>query len=491
MTTTTTAAAETELTIARCRDRLRRWVLKYRIILIISPFVAFVILGIIRNLRAVSTTSSERQQAGVRVRSAHNSTLDAAEGNKFVCAPWIPQEKRKIVASLLDNWHFGVYWKRYQQGLGALGGEVYWSVSLEYVLRQLDFELVNALDFNAIRALRQGHAHRYIRHDLEVSKIAQWRYGPSIAEETDVTCRVRQFSWWNQWNLPPNNEGANFYFQNAPSKYSHDPRQILSVFEDDPSNSTPTCIPFFTHSQVTLPPPTSPRKEKQGFLFEKGCNLNIAIVHGLLEAGFKVYTQCSKSPQHRQRQILDPKIPPQYLDQMVHTGTQGHLVPRDYAQLLGNMSFVLGFGFPLDSPTPYEALANGAAYLNPVFNNATGTTQHRVLVKLGPPYVYNYNFVDGNDQETTHNILQAAEAAYQNRFVSLILPQQQLSNVIRQVCRNLIESNDICEDAAASVTGRDRGLWAELVDSVLALVINLVYYVVKCFLALKGGGLYE
>ena len=44
----------------------------------------------------------------------------------------------------------------------------------------------------------------------------------------------------------------------------------------------------------------------------------------------------------------------------------GILTPPEFAKLMREMAFVIGAGAPPDGPSALEALANGAAFLNPI-----------------------------------------------------------------------------------------------------------------------------
>jgi len=83
----------------------------------------------------------------------------------------------------------------------------------------------------------------------------------------------------------------------------------------------------------------------------------------------------------------------------------GILSPSEYLDMLGNVSFALGLGYPLYSPAPLDALANGAAFLNPTFPAPLGaryvssagvtdaSSQNDAITTLaGAPYTYNVDF---------------------------------------------------------------------------------------------------
>ena len=137
--------------------------------------------------------------------------------------------------------------------------------------------------------------------------------------------------------------------------------------------------------------------------------------------------------------------------------------PREYAEkILQKVAMVLGIGIPTDSPTALEALYNGAAFLNPEYdtpfrNEVLPRTHdmHKALKNLGPPYVYNYintrnsiradnykgeDFSTKEDMETMINsILEVAERATAQPFVSYTPADYSYESVKAHVCANIIE----------------------------------------------------
>lgn len=124
--------------------------------------------------------------------------------------------------------------------------------------------------------------------------------------------------------------------------------------------------------------------------------------------------------------------------------------PIDYSKLMREVAFLIGFGMPPDSPSPYEALANGAAYIQIKCKCAekcrVGAIQHAALRNLGFPYVYDYER-ECNDTKTATSVVEAAGRAYNNPFPSYIPSQHSLGTVLSQVCTNLIESTAMCDCA--------------------------------------------
>ena len=130
-------------------------------------------------------------------------------------------------------------------------------------------------------------------------------------------------------------------------------------------------------------------------------------IGALLDAQFELHTLAAPTP--------DCKFA--HFSRFVQRGQHGHISPTQYAALFRDMAFVVGTGSPTLSPTPLEALAQGAAFLNPLVHGSLesedGHYQHQHLAQTtGPPYSYKY------DRRAPKTLVAAAEAAVRNRFAS-------------------------------------------------------------------------
>ena len=177
------------------------------------------------------------------------------------------------------------------------------------------------------------------------------------------------------------------------------------------------------------------------------------LIRALHNAGFELYFHCYV--------YLTPLR--HELDDIAGNFTQfGKLfdTPREYAEnILQKVAMVLGIGIPTDSPTPLEALYNGAAFLNPEYDTSSfrneehpRTHMHKALKNLGPPYVYNYihsknniradnskgdDFSTKEDMETKiSSILEVAEQAAAQPFVSYTPADYSYESVKAHVCAN-------------------------------------------------------
>ena len=340
-------------------------------------------------------------------------------GLKYECAPWIPQEQRRVI---LRKHHRLNDWRSYQNGEGYLGGEGYWSASLMFVLQSLGFEVEvdghnpygNAEDMERIR---NGEIYRIIVDaDYNQDEVTDEALG-----DPDVLCKVRHLEWWDK----PDEKLLEQY---------EDPRQVLTPYIFPGSKATG--MPFFVHSEVTLPPITKiESRGRTAYLHHKECGFPKVIVQGLLQAGYELHLTCFGDL----RKHIDPMVPDKYIDKVIH---HSKLTTIELSKVLRKVSMVIGFGDPRNSPTHYEGLANGAALLNPVSANGK-QSQHSILQNLGAPYVYNY-LKSTDEAERLKNILEMAEMAVSNPFGSHI-PFDHRFDVVRQrVCANLIETDSIC-----------------------------------------------
>ena len=65
----------------------------------------------------------------------------------------------------------------------------------------------------------------------------------------------------------------------------------------------------------------------------------------------------------------------------------GHLDPTLFRALLAKSAVLVGLGDPLLGPTPLEALAEGCAYVNPVFQSPRVIEQGRMIASSQQPYL--------------------------------------------------------------------------------------------------------
>ena len=390
----------------------------------------------------------------------------------FVCAPWLNQSQRIIVF----NTPMGRFqtWSLFYQGQGYLGGEAYWAAGLAALLESLDFTIVrwtntnnnnNNNDFEhniqwGSDAALEPHVYRIISdNDGEYTKEAL--YNPH------VMCKVRQMQWWFK-DDPLQEHCILSPFQHPTQQPEPEPEQP----QQQPSRRKfqGIFLPFLIHSQVLpLParriPRTStttqsrqshvplqqqpnnqsmassvPRYTKNVFLLSKRCDFNGNIIRELSLLGLRIHATCFI--RDKDSKTLSPD-----LYRLIYN--HGKLTPWQFRKLMHQMDIVIGFGKPKASPTPFEAVANGAVFLNPLFPGKHNKSQNEGLRALvGEPHVYHYH-LSHQPNETVHNLLQAVHAALEHPpprpGQGYIPPHYSVCTLRKYVCQVLIEDNTPCE----------------------------------------------
>lgn len=388
-------------------------------------------------------------------------------------------------------------WESYERGGGYLGSEAYWSSSMHYALRRLNISVDfwptlpprydarvgspknNSLmaDMEVLRkADRAKYYHRFILSGFPAARL------PILTHflEPSLLCRVRIASWWDVGLAAsvgerdgvdsdhhsvagehkgsaargvdgsqqgrqtfPRRSGGTHVGVTGPGRQPPlvDPRLMLTPHANDLASP----IPYFPHSTVTLTPSLNATgRGRHGFLLGKNCPIlgrHPHIIRSLLDAKFTLHSTASC---HH----LWPQV--------VH---HGMMTPSDFAQLLRQMAFLVGVGAVAVSPSPLEALANGASYLNPR-NRTTGANaarwpggdtsfrhQHPILARLGAPYVYNYDIDD------PRSLVAAAERATHYRFASFVPHAHRIETTLGAACANLVDHDAPCACQAARAAG--------------------------------------
>jgi len=322
------------------------------------------------------------------------------------------------------------------------GGEAYWAASLDYALQQLGFRVVRRrMDASLLKDMRDDKIFKFIFNSNAPNNYPKSLKQSPLFRDPEITCRIHFLDWWAgdlRYNMNGTSEQESYNpFPADAIEIGYDARHVLAPLP----GSTNMPINYFVHSQVTLPPiATLEQKPRAGFLLSKHCTFDVPVVRALLDADFTLHTTCfDKKDQLKLETELGGVS-----SSLVH---HSKMLPMDFSRLMRDVAFIIGFVDPLDSPSPYEALANGAAYLQIKCSCSSkcrvGAIQHRSLRKLGFPYVYDYHR-DCNDSIAGNSVVEAAERAYNNPFASFIPFQHSLGTVLSQVCSNLIESNAMC-----------------------------------------------
>jgi hypothetical protein len=386
----------------------------------------------------------------------------------FMWKPHSCHAQGELAVAFVGNRDFRS-WESYQHGGGYLGSEAYWAAALHRMLQMLnvsvDFIHTPGLQWDskaagvAKRSLiidanilrRAASKRRY--HRLFLAGWAQERLEAMARSlDAELLCRTRIMAWWdvgvtgheemlgfdNLQDLEALERGCSPTCSHRYTSRGHnatdapmiDPRLIMTPH----ANGISSHIPYFPHSLLTLPPSTEASRPRAGFVLGKNCgqlNRHPRLLTALLDAGFEMHS--TAKCEH-----LWPKI-------IRH----GMLPPSGFAMLLRNVSFLVGVGAVAVSPSPIEAMANGAAYLMP--GNRTGTGrfhyQHPPLAGVGAPYVYNY------DASDARQLIDAADRATRHRFASYVPAAFRLENALGSVCANLMDSDAPCECTKAQAAG--------------------------------------
>ena len=474
--------------------RSTRWI----VLLLLVTAVVLMILFVVRYITSPSISqvsyTSHQLSGGMEVIHTMLSTANTVQVVPYPkCAPWLVNTAQRTVAFLdlsdMDN-YYNTKKKMYR------GGEFYMSASLDYALRENGF-IVKRIGMKSILQELQQNEHdqekvlrkmasKYYRIFVNgFDPLVRLHNVSSLQHQPELTCKLRSIHWWGNTNehyIPTMT--TTLSSKGAVTNISHHPTPTSSSSSQDDVVSIDQLLPMLHHTQWMKPYPTAdyhntfigytphstilqptypniPRKlplqkpmttlgrTRVGLLFgkySKSFRQGKMIIDALIADGFTLHTSCTD--------CHDTTILPK---EVIRHSSVG---PLQFIQLLQNesydISFLLGFGYPYDSPSPIEALVNGVAFINPISNhvstppNETATfpsyhsfyplraSQHVPLQHLGIPYVYNVHL------SNISQILVAANMAVQYRFHSYIPPEYHPLSLITRVCTVLLEDDTPC-----------------------------------------------
>ncbi|KAF7313104.1 hypothetical protein MKEN_00996300 [Mycena kentingensis (nom. inval.)] len=139
----------------------------------------------------------------------------------------------------------------------------------------------------------------------------------------------------------------------------------------------------------------------------------------------------------------------------------GHLHPHQFYEQLANSVALVGMGSPRTSPTPYDSLCLGVAFINPIqhwdrdypTDRSRWVGQHETLKFLDPPYVYNV-FV-GDTEGFVDAIRQAVEHPFESfipEYMRFFAIEERLGRIINTDWRRLAE--DLMEERIRTGEGK-------------------------------------
>lgn len=232
--------------------------------------------------------------------------------------PWIANiptnvEGRKVLFVELHKWEDYYGPSKYKTG------EYYVSATWDYALRK-----------NGFRVDRVSTRHYYERMSskdiLSYHRIfvrdPRWHrfYG-----QRDIFCKVRPMYFYGDWYFGKNNDNYRFHVP-------FDERQILSAYIDDRN----TFMGYFPHNLLNQTELPNAERGRKGLLYGKKPEYFEGydeLIHALMNAGFELHTTCKDSPDKK------CSFPPGVI-------RHGAMKPDEYADLMTNFSFMLGFKKP-------------------------------------------------------------------------------------------------------------------------------------------------
>lgn len=226
-------------------------------------------------------------------------------------------------------------WNSYQRGRGYIGGEAYASASYDYILRHV---MRCTVRFHRA-SLPPPRESKFGLLILDGYPSRIYKIPPHMRPS------VRVLHWWSN---------------RTRTRSPH-----LWIPYRDPMG---TFVPYFVHAALLKPNPTPDKIPNSILLLGKSCRfMNARIIHTLHKNHFFLRSLRS-CPTHNVTGITNQKK---------------LMRPSDFGDALGRFKFLVGFGKPLDSPTPLEALARSVIVVLP-------PNQHILLRDLGPPHVHTY-----------------------------------------------------------------------------------------------------
>jgi len=284
------------------------------------------------------------------------------------------------------------------------------SATWDYALRQIGFSVDRVSTTHYYERMSPEEIRQY--HRIFVRDPREHRY----YNMHDILCKVRPMYFYGDWYYKKNDRNYRFRLPFAE-------KQILSAHPDDHN----TFMGYFPHNILSDEDIPKADRGKKGLLYGKKPEYfegYESVIQALLSDGFELHSTCKDST------AKNCSFPPEVI-------RHNDLNPDEFAQLMKEFSFILGFKKPEGSPSPLVAISYGVTFLNPLRKSGGRDTQHKALSRLGFPYTYAVDL--GNKTQ----VVQAAEWASKYRFSSYVPPQFGVESLVSRMC-SLVEDDSLC-----------------------------------------------
>lgn len=244
-------------------------------------------------------------------------TVEFSNATATTCAPWIQPKRRKVLFVELHTW------KKYYGPSKYKTGEYYMSATWDYALRENGFIVDRVSTKSYYERMQKKEIKKY---HLVFVRDPKWH---RFYDDYDLFRKVRPMHFFGGWYFKRNDH--NYRYQ-----VRFHPKQILSAYPDERDRNT--FMGYFAHNlideKMTQSAPAV--RKRIGLLYGKNPEYfegYEAVIQALLDAGFELHTTCQDS--HAKL----CKFPREVV-------RHGSMPPEDFAALMNNFSFMLGFRKP-------------------------------------------------------------------------------------------------------------------------------------------------
>jgi hypothetical protein len=323
--------------------RWHRWFVRELLVFVLSCFiVSHLIQG--RNHRSSQVNLSVDNDIEARLRlpldfispnAPKNVGTTTSEMNGKSCASWISAQRRKILFVELHTWEMYYGPSKYKTG------EYYVSSTWDYALRRNEFEVHRVSTRHFFERMRPSEMRSYHRIFLRDPK---WH---PYFRHHDILCRIRPMyyfgEWyqnkvnitWFQWPFDRKVSEAffarpsdNFIFNSFIQLLIH--QQIL-VAHPEAFN---TFMGYFPHNLIVDKTIPKAERGRVGLLYGKKPEYFVphqALIQRLVNEGFELHSTCTDTSE-----TMKCPFPKEVIQHQ-------NIGPTEYASLLNNFSFMLGF----------------------------------------------------------------------------------------------------------------------------------------------------